>query len=74
MTKKKTKRPLNKYTRFSGIALQMAITIFIGTYVGTILDEKYPNENNIFTLALSLIFVFVALYAVIKQVKNISEK
>ena len=52
----------------------MAITIFIGTYVGTILDEKYPNENNIFTLALSLLFVFVALYTVIKQVKNISEE
>lgn len=51
----------------------MAVTIFIGTYIGVKLDEKYPNENNIFTLAFSLIFVFAALYMVIKQVKNISD-
>jgi len=73
MTNKKPKKPLNKYARFSGAAFQMAITIFIGTYIGVKLDEKYPNENNIFTLAFSLIFVFAALYTVIKQVKNISE-
>ena len=73
MTNKKPKKPLNKYARFSGVAFQMAVTIFIGTYIGVKLDEKYPNENNIFTLAFSLIFVFAALYMVIKQVKNISD-
>ena len=71
--KKNPKKPLNKYARFSGVAFQMAVTIFIGTYIGTKLDEKFPNENNIFTLVFSLIFVFAALYMVIKQVKNISE-
>jgi uncharacterized membrane protein YfcA len=71
--KKSPKKPLNKYARFSGVAFQMAVTIFIGTYIGTKLDEKFPNENNIFTLVFSLIFVFAALYTVIKQVKNISE-
>jgi len=74
MTNKKPKKPLNKYTRFSGVAFQMAVTIFIGTYIGVKLDEKYPNENNLFTLVFSLIFVFAALYTVIKQVKNISEQ
>ena len=74
MTNKKPKKPLNKYARFSGVAFQMAITISIGTYIGVKLDEKYPNENNLFTLVFSLIFVFAALYTVIKQVKNISEQ
>ena len=73
MTNKKPKKPLNKYARFSGVAFQMGITIFIGAYIGTKLDEKYPNENNLFTLVFTLIFVFAALYMVIKQVKNISE-
>lgn len=73
MTKKKPKKLLNKYARFSGVGFQMAVTIFIGAYIGTKLDEKYPNENNIFTLVFTLIFVFAALYMVIKQVKNISE-
>ena len=74
MIKKKPKKSLNKYAHFSGIAFQMAATIFIGAYIGTKLDEKYPNENNLFTLAFSLIFVFAALYMVIKQVKNISDQ
>jgi uncharacterized membrane protein YfcA len=73
MTNKKLKKPLNKYARFSGVAFQMGVTIFIGAYIGTKLDEKYPNENNLFTLVFTLIFVFAALYMVIKQVKNISE-
>jgi len=73
MTDKKPKKSLNKYTRFSGIGLQMAVTIFIGTYIGTKLDEKYPNENSIFTVVFSLLFIFVSLYIVIKQVTNNSD-
>ena len=73
MINKKPKKQLNKYARFSGVAFQMGVTIFIGAYIGTKLDEKYPNENNLFTLVFSLLFVFAALYMVIKQVKNISE-
>jgi uncharacterized membrane protein YfcA len=73
MRKEKPKKSHNKYARFSGVAFQMAVTIFIGTYIGVKLDEKYPNENNVYTLVFSLIFVFAALYTVIKQVKNISD-
>jgi len=51
----------------------MAATIFIGAYIGTKLDEKYPNENNIFTIVFTLLFIFAALYLVIKQVTNISD-
>ena len=72
MEKKNPKKQLNKYARFSGIGFQMAVTIFIGTYIGMKLDEKYPNENNIFTVVFSLLFVFVSLYIVIKQIKDIS--
>lgn len=70
---KKPKKSLNKYTRFSGIGLQMAVTIFMGTYIGTKLDEKYPNENSIFTVVFSLLFIFASLYIVIKQVTNNSD-
>ncbi len=73
MTDKKPKKSLNKYTRFSGIGLQMAVTIFIGTYIGTKLDQKYPNENSIFTVIFSLLFIFASLYIVIKQVTNNSD-
>ncbi len=70
---KKPKKRHNNYARFSGIAFQMAATIFAGVYIGTKLDEKYPNEWSIYTLICSLVFTFAALYAVIKQVSNISK-
>ena len=73
MTKKNPKKSLNKYARFSGVAFQMAATIFIGAYIGIKLDEKYPNESNIFTIVFTLLFIFAALYLVIKQVTNISD-
>lgn len=66
--------PLHKYTRFSGIAFQMAATILIGTYIGVKLDEKFPNKYNAYTLVFSLVFVLASLYNVIKQVSNISKK
>ena len=68
------KKPLNKYIRFTGVAFQMGVTIFIGTYIGTRLDKKYPNEKNLFTLIFSLVFVLASLYLVIKQVTNFSNK
>ena len=71
-SKRPGKQP-NKYIQFSGIAFQMAATIFIGTYIGIKLDHKYPNEKNLFTAIFSLLFVLVSLYSVIKQVSKISK-
>jgi len=51
----------------------MAATIFIGTFIGVKLDEKYPNEYSAYTLIFSLVFVFASLYTVIKQISNISK-
>lgn len=70
----KKKKRLHKYTRFSGIAFQMIVTISIGTYIGIQLDKKYPNKNNLFTVIFSLVFILLSLYSVIKQVSNISDK
>ncbi len=73
MNKLQKKKPLHNYTRFSGIAFQMAATIFVGTYVGVKLDEKFPNKYNMYTLIFSLVFVLASLYNVIKQISNISK-
>ena len=73
MVAKKQKKSLNKYTQFSGMAFQMVATILAGVFIGTKLDKKFPNERNIWTLICSLVFIFAAIYSVIKQVSNISK-
>ncbi len=71
MENKKPKKPLNKYIRLTGVGLQMGITIYLAVYLGKWLDVKYPNENNIYTIILTLLGLILSFYSLLKQVKNI---
>ena len=73
MEEKKTKKPLNKFIRLTGIGLQMGITIYLASYLGKWLDVNYPNENNIYTIVLTLLGVALSFYSLLKQVKNINK-
>lgn len=68
------KKSLNKWVRFSGMGFQMGLVIFLGVWGGSKLDEKYPNEHKLYTIILSLLSVFVALYLVIKEVKQLTKE
>lgn len=63
----------NKYLAFVNIAFQMGIVIAAGVFVGIWLDEKYPNRYSVYTISLSLLGVFVALYQVYRAVKNLKD-
>lgn len=63
----------NKYLGFVNIAFQMGIVIAAGVFVGIWLDEKYPNKYSAYTISLSLLGVFIALYQVYRGVKNLND-
>ena len=68
------KNNLNKWLVFMGIPFQMGIVIFLFTYFGIWLDEKYSNgSSSLFTIIFSLLSVFISLYNVIRQLKNINK-
>ncbi len=71
MESRKPKKQLNKYIRLTGVGLQMGITIYLAVYLGKWLDVKYPNENNIYTIILTLLGLVLSFYSLLKQVKNI---
>jgi F0F1-type ATP synthase assembly protein I len=52
----------------------MAAIIAVGAFVGVTLDEKHPNENNLFTLILTLFSVVLSVYYVIKRIISVSKK
>jgi F0F1-type ATP synthase assembly protein I len=74
MNSQKPKKQLNKYIQISGIAIQMALTIVLGSFIGIKLDKKFPNKNNLFTVIFTLIFVIISLYQVVKRFTNHSNK
>lgn len=62
------KKQLNTYARFSGIAMQMGVTIAGGVWTGSWLDKRYEVYPQLFTIIFSLVAIFAALFLVIREV------
>ena len=66
--------PLKQLALLSRIGIQMVAIIAVGTFIGVNLDEAYPNQNNLFTLILTLTSVVISIYYVIRRVISASKK
>lgn len=73
MDNKKRRKQLKNYAKFSGIAIQMLVTIYLGSLLGEWLDGKYTNGNELYTKICTLAAVFLAMFSVIVQVTNFSK-
>lgn len=58
--------PLSAYSRYTTIAIQMAVIIFATTLGGVKLDEK-TGTKPLFTIILSLLGVAAAMWLIIKE-------
>ena len=68
MNKKNQKKNyLNNYAKYSGIALQMLVIILLGVWGGVKIDEWLSLKFPVFTVLLSLLSVFFAIYSVVKD-------
>jgi hypothetical protein len=56
-----------KYSKFSGLTIQMFVIIFIFVWGGVKLDEKYNSGGKAFTIVFSLLGVFIGLYIALKD-------
>ena len=70
----KKKNPINPpnkgisdFGKYSGIGFQMVAIILITTWVGIELDKLTASDFPLFTLILSLLGVFAAIYTAIKD-------
>ncbi len=67
------KKQPNRWLALINIPIQMGIIIFLFSLLGQWLDEKYPNSNNWYTKGITVFGVFVAMYNVLRQVKEIDK-
>ena len=64
----KPREQLNAYAKYSSIAIQMFAIIGIGSFLGVKLDEKFPNDHNLYAIILSLSSVLLAIFFVIRRI------
>ena len=69
--KKKSKKSLpESLIKYSGLSVKIAMAILAGVYSGKYLDEKWALETPIFTLALSMLGLALAMYIIIKETRQ----
>lgn len=65
--KDRRSKGLSDFAKYSGMAFQMFAVIFITVWGGMKLDKLAGNQTPVFTIILSLLGVFAAIYTVIKD-------
>lgn len=59
-------RNFNPYIRYTGLAMQMLVTIGVGVFLGLKLDEWVGTTTPWFTIGCSLFFIAAALISLIR--------
>ena len=67
---KQNKKQLNDFAKYSGIAIQMGLIIYLGSLLGAWVDKKYPTDGLVYGKGITLVAIFLAIYSVIKQVTS----
>ena len=65
--KNQENKGLNDFGRYSGMAFQMIAIILITTWGGIELDKLAKFNTPVFTIVLSLLGVFAAIYTALKD-------
>lgn len=60
----------NQFFKYSNMAIQMAVIITLGAFFGKWLDAKFILKYPVFTILLSLISIFAAMYLSLKDFIN----
>ncbi|MGY5845931.1 AtpZ/AtpI family protein [Salegentibacter sp. HM20] len=68
----KNNRP-NKALAYVNIAFQMGAIIAAGVFGGIWLDGRFPNKYSAFTIGVSLLGVFIALYMVFRGLRDLQD-
>ncbi|MDC1452404.1 AtpZ/AtpI family protein [Vicingaceae bacterium] len=73
-SEKDPKKKWPRYLALTGIAFQMGITIYLFSFLGKYLDNRYSIEDNYWTIGLTLIGVVLSFYSLLKQVNRINKE
>ena len=64
---RKSRKQLNNYARYSGLAIEMGVIIAAGAIGGLKLDQKFDLSFPFFTLILTILALVMAIYIAVKD-------
>ncbi len=62
-----------KFLQFTSIPFEMFLIIFGGYKLGTWLDVKYPNAQNLYLIIATLTGVFVSMFYIMWRVRKLTK-
>jgi F0F1-type ATP synthase assembly protein I len=62
-----SKKQANAVLKYSGMGMQMAISVFVGAMLGKWLDAHFQMESPIWTAVLALVFLCATMYMTLKD-------
>ncbi len=65
--KNQKKPPLSGYAKYSALGFQMLVIIGGGAWLGKYLDEQSEREFPLYTVVITLLAVFIALYLTLRE-------
>lgn len=74
MEKDEKKKASAVWLKFSSLGLQMGLTIYFSSLIGTWLDKNHPSDFVAYNKALTLLAVFGSTYSIIRQVIKMSNE
>lgn len=70
MEPEEKKKNVNNFARYSGISVQMLVTIGLFAFGGYKLDGYLHSKTPLFTAIFSILGVVISLYQVVKQLNK----
>ena len=68
---KDNKKEFNPFLKYSGIGLQLLITIAVGVWLGMKVDTYMSNKQPWAAIIISMVFLIGGLYAFIKSLPKV---
>ncbi len=67
---KPPKKKINPALKYSGMAMQMALTIGVGIWIGGKIDAHFETSKPYFTILLAILALTGVMYSIIRDVSK----
>jgi len=70
MTKPIKQKPSNKYSKYSGLGMQLMVLLFLSVWIGQKLDDKWGGGQQYFTVGILIFALITFFYKLYLELEN----